>query len=363
MSKLKSMFGAHAENMQIAIDNRNDRFDPLFFPTYFPIGLPQVSLDYTSVIGASRIEAAASIVNRDSPAPPRTRQTFERLSGTIPPISEKFHLKESDMRDFEVIKSMTSLESARKEALMKLIWDDVRKAGNAPLKRIDMLVLEGLSTGKLTATVDNNPDGITFDLDLLMPSENKTQAAVQWGSTSATPITDIQNKVEAARAKGVTFSKMLMSSVLFGKFRKTTEVLDTLKAFYYGPKPGAGFNPIGITTLSSINEFLTQERLPVIEIVDNTFGVEKGGKIQTVRPFSDNNVSFIPAGTLGEIKQAVSMEKIRPAKNCDYAVFKDEILISKWSTNEPLQEWTKGEWNAFPSFSAIDSVYLLTAVF
>ena len=199
-------------------------------------------------------------------------------------------------------------------------------------------------------------------VDLLMPSSNKIDSAVSWAtSATATPITDIENTVLAAASRGISFEKILMPKSLFLKFKKTKEVVDTMTAFFYGPKPGTGFNPVAVSTLANVNEFLTANQLPIIELIDMPVGIEKDGVISTIRPFNENNVSFIPAGPLGEIKNAISIEEIKPVGDVSYATF-NRALISKWSENEPFAEFTKVELNAFPALTAIDSIYILTAV-
>jgi hypothetical protein len=365
MSKLKSLFGAAADRMQVMIDNSKELYAPLWYPQYFDVAPPQQSLTYVSAIGRSRIEAAASVVDRDSATPLRSRQGLEKLSGEIPAIREMFALKESDYRDFLSLQNLPGIDDKTKlNQALDLIWGDVKRVGDAPHKRIDIMVLQALSTGKIQINVTNNPDGIvTDDIDLLMNTANKKQGAVTWGTAAtATPITDIETVVVDAKARGISFVKILMSYNLWLKFKKTKEVLDTLQAYYYGPKPGAGFNPIAISTLDKVNEYMTANKMPVIEIVDESIGVEKDGVITATNYFNENNATFVPAGKLGSIKNALAMEKMKPVQHVTYADYKG-VLVSKWSQNEPWGEFTKGEWNAFPALEAIDSIYILTCVF
>jgi hypothetical protein len=204
---------------------------------------------------------------------------------------------------------------------------------------------------------------VSDDIDLLMSSSNKKQGAVTWATAaSATPITDIETVVTDAKARGISFAKILMSYTLWLKFKKAQEVIDTMKAYFYGPKPGAGFNPTAVTTLDNVNEFLTANKLPIIEIIDESIGVEKDGIITATNFFDANNATFVPTGKLGSIKNALAIEKIKPVQHVTYADY-NKVLISKWSSNEPFGEFTKGEWNAFPAWEAIDSCYLLTCVF
>lgn len=363
--KLKSIFGAYADSLQLVLDKSQDRFAPTWFQQYFGFAPPQVGLTFTSVIGASRIEAAASVVSRDSETPLRARGQLSKMSGEIPAIKEMFKMTESDYRDFEVMQRMPVSDATKRDQMLDFIFNDSLKVRNSVFKRLDYFALQGLSTGKIDLTVSNNPDGIvlTEPLDLLMPAGNKKQAAVSWAiPATATPITDIENTVKAAVDAGRSISKILMENSLWLKFKKCKEVIDTMQAFYYAAKPGGGFNPVAITTLDNINNFMTANRLPIIEIVDAVVGIEKDGKISVHRPFSDKNAVFVPAGQLGMIKNAIAIEQLHPVSAVSYATSQG-ALISKWSANEPFGEWTKAELNAFPSFDAIDGIFHLEAIY
>lgn len=363
MARIKSIFGDYADQMQFMIDNSQDRFAPTWFQTRFPFAPPQVALTFQSVIGASRIEAAASVVNRNSKTPLRSRGQLAKLTGAIPAIKEMFNMDEDTYRDFYVMKQMPVSDTTKRDQILDLIFNDVMKVGNAAMKRVDYMVLEGISTGQITLTTLNNPDGLLMDaIDLLMPSTNKSNSAVSWDtSATATPITDIETIVSTATGLGRSIDSILMSRVLFGKFKKAKEVVDTMAAFLYGPKAGSGLNPVAITTLDRINQFLSENKLPTIEIVDEVIGIEKDGVISSYKPFSDNNAVFVPAGNLGVIKNAIAIEELEKVAKVSYAKYQ-QALISKWQENEPFNEYTKSELNAFPSFEAIDNIFLLAAV-
>jgi hypothetical protein len=356
MAKLKSVFGTYAEQLQAVVDVKNDRFAPTWFGQYFDFDIPQTSLTFQSVIGRSRIEAAASVIARGSAAPLRSRQGLEKLSGEIPAIAEKFVMREEDYRNFMMLQAMPVSDQTKKQQLLDLLFADVKKTGDSLMKRLDIMALEAISTGAISLDIDNNPDGMVLanPVDLLMPSGNRTNAAVNWNtSATATPITDIENAVAYQKSRGVVLEKALMSDAAWQKFRKATEVKEYLGAFL-----GKANNKL-IPTLDLVNEFLRANRLPFIEIVDAYVGIEKDGVVGNIRPFSDTNVSFVPAGKLGVIKNAIAIEEMRPVTGVSYAKFNNG-LISKWSENEPFAEYTKGELNAFPAVDAIDQIHLLS---
>jgi hypothetical protein len=355
MARVKSVFGQYAEELQVMFDSANERFDPLFFPQYFDWGVPKATLDFTTVIGRSRIEAMASVISRDSSAPLRSRALLEKLQGSIPVIKEKFKLTEDDYRQWLSIQSLRGVnEQTKLNMILDLIWGDAKKAAQAPLKRIDAMCLEAISTGEITINVANNPDGVALSaaIDLGMPNGNKKNAAVNWAtSASAKPITDIMALIRDAEDKGRSFSKMLMTRATFWKMAATAEVVDVLKGYFnYASK--------NIPTFDQVNQYLSNNLLPQIEIVDFVTGVEKDGKIAAYRPFKEEHVSFLPQGKLGIVHHALAMEQIAPVNQVSYAVA-NKVLVSKWGENDPFAEFTMGELNAFPGVEAIDSIFLL----
>jgi hypothetical protein len=359
MATIKSIFGAYADNLQLIIDSALEKFAPTSFQAYMTWGTPSPVLTFESAIGRSRIEAAASVVNRDSPAPLRSRAGLETLRGEVPAIKEKFKLTETDYRNFLILQNMNVADGTKKQQLLDLLFNDVRKVGDAAMKRLDYMFLEGLSTGKITVTTTNNPDGVvaTTDIDLLLSASNKKSSTVTWNAGDATtpkPITDIGTVVEDASNRGISFAKILMTRATWLNFINTKQVVDSLTGYYRLAK--GTITP----TLDQVNQFLTSNLYPTIEIVQNNkIGIEKDGVITAQQPFSDNSAVFVPAGTLGTIQNAIAIEELQPVKQLTYAKF-NNALISKWQENEPFAEFTKVELNAFPSFDAIDQIYILT---
>jgi len=362
MTKLKSIFGTYSDRLQLVIDQSLSKFAPTWYQKYFTFAPAQNSLTFVSAIGRSRIEAAASIVNRDSQTPIRSRQGLEKLSGEIPAIKEMFKMSESDYRDFLMLQSMNVDEQTKKTQLLDFLFGDVKKVGDSAHKRLDIMALEAVSSGKISLSIENNPDGLVLGdpIDLLMPDSNRINAAISWDTAAtATPLTDIEGVMEAGNVRGVVFDKMIMSNTLWLKFKRTKQVQDTMGLYFFGPK--VTNSGVAATTLERINQYLTDNQMPTIEVNNETIGIEKDGKINTLKPFNESNVSFIPAGPLGTIKNALAIEQITPVEKVTYGQF-NRAVISKWQENEPFGEWTKVELNAFPSLDTIDSIHILKAI-
>lgn len=356
MSKLISVFGAYSERLQAVVDVSQDRFAPTWFQTYFDFGIPTTTLTFQTAIGRSRIEAAASIVDRDARTPIRSRQGLEKLTGEVPAIKEMFKMSDTDYRNFLMLQQMNVSQDLKKRQMLDLLFNDTKKVGDSAMKKLDLMCLEAVSTGKITVTVVNNPDGLVspLEIDLLMPSANRRTALVDWGTAAtATPLTDINLLMIAAQDAGKSFGKILMSRSRFLKMAATTEVRNMVSGLL---RINSGDQIL--PTFAQVNDYLQANLLPSIEIVDQAIGVEKDGIITTVKPWAEDNVVFVPAGKLGVIHNAIPIEKLRPVTGVAYADF-NNALISKWSENEPFGEYTKVELNAFPGLEAIDGIYIL----
>lgn len=359
MATIKSIFGVYAERLQLMIDRQLDTFAPVNFTSFMNWGTPSPNLTFESAIGRSRIEAAASIADRSSPAPLRSRQALDKLSGQVPAIKEKIAMDENDFRNYLTVQQMNVSDEVKKKQLLDLMFGDVQLVGNSANKRVDYMFLEGLSTGQITISVTNNPDALVAPtaIDLLLSANNRKNSAVTWDAadkTTTTPITDIAAVVEDAAGRGIVFDRILMTRVTWLNFIKSQEVIDSLNGFQRVAK--GTITP----TLAQVNDFLTSNLYPTIQIVNqNKIGIEKDGIITVKQPFIDASAVFIPPGKLGEIKLAMAIEEMKPVPQLSYAKY-NNALISKWANNDPWQEFTAVELNAFPSFDAIDQIYILT---
>lgn len=356
MAKVESIFGVYAEakNLQAMIDASKARFNQPWFKKYFTWAPQTLSLKYSTAVGRSRIEAAASVVDSDAPAPLRSRANLEKYDGNVASIKEKLKMSQQNYRDFLTLQQLPVADAVKKTQLLDLLFNDVQIVGNAAMKRIDILTLQAVSKGEIDINISNNPDGIVTDtLDLFMPAANKKTVVKVWTDSTADAVADIDAVVVAAQDRGVSFAKILMPKALFIKFKNLSSTQNYLKAFY---NPGG--NAKYAVTLDNINEFLSANLYPMIELIDEVVGVEQDGVISTIRPFKAENVSFIPAGGLGVIHNALAIEALNPVKQVSYSNY-ERALISKWSDNDPFTEYTAVELNAFPGVEQIDNIFIL----
>jgi len=354
-----SYFGnlATSQDLQFLLDSSQLNLQQeSIWRNWLNTGLPQMSLSFDSAIGRERIAAAASIVDSDAPAPLRSRNKLELYKGKIPAIKEKFRMNQDDMRTLEVLKSLP-VAGGRASDLIAFLNKDLQEAAVSGDKRIDIMLLQAISTLTVDVNATNNPDGVQFGVvDLLAQPYQKQGVPVVWSdAANAKPITDIENFVQYQwNTRGRMFGKMILSYDLWLQFKQTTEVRNMLQTFFNVGKANATF----AVTLTNINEMFAANQWPEIEIVKHQTNIEVDGKPTFIKPFNANNVSFVPMGKLGTLFNAVSMEDIHRVAGKSYAKF-GPTLVSKWSESDPLVEFTAMEMNAFPSVD-IDNIFVLT---
>lgn len=350
---------ANSQSLQFIIDNSQKNLEmQSFWRKMLRLGVPQMSLTFDSAIGRDRIAAAASIVDSDAPAPLRSRKTIERYSGKIPAIKEKFRMNQDDMRALEVLKALPINGGGSAEALISFLNSDIQEAAVSGDKRIDFMLMQQLSTLTVDVSATNNPDGIVLGVvDLLAKVYQKQGVPVVWSDTvNADPITDILTFTQWVRkTKGRSFGKVLMSFDLWINFMNCAKVQSKLIAYFNIGKQAATF----AVTIENVNMYLTSNKLPNIEVIDHITHIEVDGKPTFLSPFNVNAVSFVPAtDKLGTLHNAISMEKLHPVAGKSYAEF-GPTLLSKWSNDDPLVEFTGIEMNAFPMVD-IDNIFILT---
>lgn len=348
---------SESQNLQFLLDSAQLNLEQQsIWRNWLNVGVPQMSLNFDSAIGRDRIAAAASIVSADSPAPLRSRPKLELYKGKIPAIKEKFKMSQDDMRNLEVLRALP-LNGGNNAALIQFLNSDLQHAAVSGDKRIDLMLLQAVSTLHIDVNLTNNPDGVVYgDIDLLADANTQLQGVpIAWSSAStAKPITDIEGFLQKNwNSRGRQFGKILMSYELWNVFKATTQVTDMLKSFFNIGKTNGTF----ANTLSNVNDMFTANGWPTIEVINHVTNVEVDGVPTYIKPFNSNNVAFVPAGKIGTLFNAVSMEEIHRVADKSYAKF-GPTLVSKWAESDPLVEFTGMEMNAFPSIN-VDGVYVL----
>lgn len=349
---------AASQNLQLIIDRSQDVLsNTTLWRQWLTLAPTQYSLKFDTIIGRDRISAAASIVDEDAPAPLRSRNKLERYSGNIPTMKEKFVMKQSEMREILILRNLPIVAGGGSERLIQFLINDLNEAAVAGEKRVDIMLLQAMSTLTIDLGITANPDGVSYGtIDLLPQTYQKQGVPVVWTDlANATPIDDIKNYIEQmSLIRGRIFGQIVMTTELWYLFRQTAQVKAFINSFFFTGRPNGGI----VVTIDTVNEYFASNGWPPLTLVNYTSMYESDGQAQYFKPFNINNVMFAPSGPIGTLANAYSMEALNPVEGKTYANF-GPTLVSKWRDDDPLREFTSMEMLAIPAL-AIDSIFLLT---
>lgn len=364
-NRMNSIFGKYAEQIQVFIDTNLDAFKTPIWRKYFRLGLPQMNLTYATVLGNRGIEAAASITTHGEEAPLRGRPGLEELTGKVAAIKVKRKMDESQYRDYMQLSTVLS-DNAKFNLIRDLIWNDTKYVVDSVNSRIDLMVGQALSLGKIVIDATTNPDGINpgnIDLGVkfketavtVFGTSNANRAWTDANPTTAKPLTDIRKVArDFYKAYGIVFEKIIMTPEMLWILLDNKQVQDHLKGSF-----GIVSGQDATFSFENLNAYLSAQGLPYIDLFDAKTVIEKDGKLVPIDTWNDKKyVTFVPAGDLGVIHNALSVEQISPVAGVNYGVA-DNILVSKWSQTEPFGEFTRGELAAFPGLEAANEMLIV----
>lgn len=324
--------------------------------TYVPLWKQFMTWDYTptltfqAYLASSKAATVGSVINFGSGKPVRTRPTIGQLNGTLGQIGDSFQMDAATIRKVLELEERIARGEANVATLFNFIYGDFEKAMIAPQKRLDHWVLGGMSTGKITVDLTNNPDGIQFEIDLSIPAYNQTGAVWSIGGTTSVPLTDIRTVVDAMRVLGYIPTTMHMSRNTFNKMISSSQIAGTFGLELRQLK----VSPLNIVTPEMMNVQLSAVGLPTINIIEAPMLLPDGN---VVYPFSDDKVCFTVGNNLGTVQYSYAIEQRAPKANKVYATVDNVLLATLENDKGRFLEY---ELNAFPAFEAYKSMAILT---
>ncbi len=315
-----------------------------------------LSLDWRSILAVMENSPAASVIDFSSGKPIASRPAISKINGELAAFGNKYQMSKRQVRDLLELQDNVGKMGINVATLLDHLIPDVKRATLGPHKAIDRLLLEAMSTGVMTLTADNNPKGVIWNSSLDW-GIGQSFASVIWSTANAAtmkPLTDIKKIVTAGIASGRRYSSIKMSSATFDFMLASAEFQAAFKSQM------GNFTQISSVLLSAetVNALFRGVGLPVIEVIDYPVQVEKkDGTYTTVLPFANGRVTFVVSDNLGELLYSYANEERRPVAGKSYAKAMN-VLISKFSDNDG-NEFTEGEFNAFPVINAASTMAIL----
>lgn len=325
----------------------NRQYEELYWPTFFPtLGVDR--LDGQTLIGAVGSRVAAHVISYNAKAPEAGRKTLGIINFDIPKIAQSRRKTEKEILEHRIAKALRG-----PDAVIEDYFKDLDFVFDSAQSRKEWYALVALSTTKLQLTTANNPQGIVNEsvVDFGMPAANKMCASVIWAGVNADPITDFKAVIKAARAKGITFARILMTSDTFDLMQAAT----LFKAFFLN----TALNVTAPINLDTINTLLGSYKLPPITLIDTSIGIEaKSGLITATNPWSVTHITFIPDIKCGDMFSGPIAEQLEPPDGVILSL-KGDVSMSIRREYNPVSVLTKAECNVFPSWTNVAQCFSL----
>lgn len=295
---------------------------------------------------------SADVVAMDSSLPLKSRESIQGYEGDIPKIGMAAYLGERSLSDLDMLNA-TNRDGSRTNIIIQKLFADSNRVLTGVYERLEYMFLEALSTGYTTVEEDTNT-GLAVRLNFGHPASNKFGSTAAWSDPASTPMDDIERILNVARGNGDTISVIMLDRGAWNSMRNNAQVKQ-LFAF------GRGFSGdnVAAPSLSALNEVLRDNHGFVLDLVDRTVTFEKNGKRTVKTPWAANTLVFLTNPQVGELTWGRLAEMNHPAKQVDYTIADEFILVSKFHEVNPLREWTTSQALAIPVINDVDQIYIL----
>ena len=313
---------------------------------------------------ANTVYVAADVVALDSPLPVKARPSVGTSSGKLPKIGMKKALSETDITAIDTMKAQLLLlentpnpsQSAiatQKSRILRKLTDDAVYCSVGIDEKLEAAFLEGISNGVALVEDENNTGtGLRANYGYLKENTIGVQTV---GEVSDE---DIKKVIDKADADGNTIQYIMLAQSTYNKMRQTQWAKE-LVANYKGQTFDED-TKLAVPSAKQFDEAFADDYNGIQFIkVNRTVIFEKNGKKNPVKPFNADHLIFLTSQEVGSLVYGTLAEENHRVNGVEYSTVDTYKLISKFSINEPLQEWTTGQAIALPVIEDVDSIYML----
>lgn len=299
-------------------------------------------IEFNMITGSGGLPVSASIHALDSATEMASRQALEKGVAALALIKRQIKIGEK-----ELIKLNSPRNDAEFQLTLSELYNDAEKMVEAVNVRVEAMRMEVLSSGKLVI----NENGVAVTLDYGIPAENKK--TFDWSGASSKPLDDLDTLATAVETtSGVRPSRALTSRKILKSICNNTSVR---KAIF-------GTNSDKIVTQAQLNDLLAQMELPQIAVYEEKYKIETAAGYATKRYFPDTVISMFSDNSLGETIFGLTAEEVKLIGDgqMDEASMVGNIFVGKYSSVDPVGEFTKAAGTALPTLPHGEEVGLGT---
>ena len=323
----------------------------LTYQSYFPLkNNPFFSWKMLSN-NLSQPNIAAELQSDNASNTRKRRDIMQSASGDLPLMSISREMSRGKIKEYQIALALAQGNATATE-LVRMWADDVSFCFNGVQSEYEYIAWALISNaGKLAFNLSNNVYfSNEFDLDYQVDSTQKTANTVSWATAAtATPIEDLQAVIKASKPLGLNLKHLWINQDNFYLLQNTKQIKELTQVYIGGATIAQS-----VPSLEQINTAIknvTYLAGLTIHVVDQTITREaKDGTRTSANPFKDHVAVFTESTVLGSSQYSI-LEQNDPA--IIYAQ-RENTLIKKYGTAEPVSEITIGESDGVP---VLDSAY------
>lgn len=299
-----------------------------------------------SSVTAEYNRVAADVVSLDSELPLKSRDRISLAEGDIPKLGMKLYMSEKQMKD---LTSMIAQNMPAAQVLQNM-FSDLPRVIEGVYERIEDLFLSELSSGVALSTRSNGT-GVRIDIGFL--EDNKFSASTVWTDTeNSTPLADLQKIYDKALLDQNNIVAVYADDTFLNNFYKSKEV-----RYQYAFNQGFSGDNVPVLNLAQAQSVFESKWNTRLIRVARSIKTELNGVKKTHSPWAKGHATFVCYDNLGDLVWTNVMEAQRPVAGVTYQTADEFILASRYSTQDPLREFTSSQAMVVPILNNVDTIY------
>lgn len=312
---------------------------------------PKYSMDgrWASVL-AEYTRVAADVVALDSELPLKSRDSLEVASGSIPKMGMKLYLTEKQMKEVDSMIAQ-NLPISR---IVDYIFNDTPRCIEGIWERLEDIFLSALSTGVGLSARDNGT-GIRINMNFY--EANQFGVTKLWTAEDTAPLDDIQKVVDKSIDDMNTITDAYTDDTVLQALYKNPQVRAQF-AFNQGIAM-TGTNTVPVLDLDKLSAVFLAKWGIRLHRVSRRVKTESNGVRKNHSPWKQGVITFVCDDKLGSLVWTDVAEATRPVAGVSYQTAEEYILLKKYSTTDPLREFTASEAMVIPVLDNVDRIYTI----
>lgn len=301
---------------------------------------------------------AADMVSLDSPLPLKKRNAIATSNGTLPKIGMKKQLSETQINAINIMKAHLSLMDGQaakdqKNRIFTKIIDDGLACSTGIDERVEANFLAALSDGVIVIEDEKNTGtGLRIDFGYL--AENSFGVATEGTITGD----DFERVLNKANADGNTITAIAVAKSAHNYIRKSVWAKELVAR--YKEQSYSDATKLPVPTAAAFDEAFEAEYGCTFFVIDRSVTVEKNGVRTAYKPFNANKLVFLTStDNVGSLVWGTLAEDTNRVAGVEYTTVDQYKLISRYSKNDPLAEFTNGQALVLPVIEGVDSIYTI----